>query len=65
MPIIFITGYGDILMTVRAMKEGALEFLTKPCEGARGKVMQKMKAASHPDLVKMAAEIRLEPAPKG
>ena len=30
MPIIFITGYGDIPMTVRAMKAGALEFLTKP-----------------------------------
>jgi FixJ family two-component response regulator len=29
-PIIFITGYGDIPMTVRAMKSGALEFLTKP-----------------------------------
>jgi DNA-binding NtrC family response regulator len=29
-PIIFITGYGDIPMTVRAMKAGALEFLTKP-----------------------------------
>jgi len=30
MPIIFITGYGDVPMTVRAMKEGAVEFLTKP-----------------------------------
>lgn len=30
MPIIFITGYGDIPMTVRAMKAGAVEFLTKP-----------------------------------
>jgi FixJ family two-component response regulator len=29
-PIIFITGYGDIPMTVRAMKAGAVEFLTKP-----------------------------------
>jgi len=29
-PIIFITGYGDIPMTVRAMKGGAIEFLTKP-----------------------------------
>jgi FixJ family two-component response regulator len=29
-PIIFITGHGDIPMTVRAMKSGALEFLTKP-----------------------------------
>jgi len=30
MPIIFITGYGDIPLTVRAMKAGAAEFLTKP-----------------------------------
>jgi FixJ family two-component response regulator len=29
-PIIFITGHGDIPMSVRAMKAGALEFLTKP-----------------------------------
>jgi len=29
-PIIFITGYGDIPMSVRAMKSGAVEFLTKP-----------------------------------
>jgi FixJ family two-component response regulator len=30
MPIIFISGYGDVPMTVRAMKAGAVEFLTKP-----------------------------------
>lgn len=29
-PIIFITGYGDIPLTVRALKAGAVEFLTKP-----------------------------------
>ena len=29
-PIIFITGHGDIPMSVRAMKDGAVEFLTKP-----------------------------------
>jgi FixJ family two-component response regulator len=29
-PIVFITGHGDIPMTVRAMKAGAVEFLTKP-----------------------------------
>jgi FixJ family two-component response regulator len=32
-PIIFITGHGDIPMSVRAMKEGAYEFLTKPVRG--------------------------------
>jgi len=30
MPIIFISGYGDVPMTVQAMKAGAMEFLTKP-----------------------------------
>jgi FixJ family two-component response regulator len=32
-PIIFITGHGDIPMSVRAMKDGAHEFLTKPVRG--------------------------------
>ena len=32
MPIIFITGYGDVPKSVRAMKAGALEFLTKPID---------------------------------
>jgi FixJ family two-component response regulator len=32
-PIIFMTGHGDIPMSVRAMKNGALEFLTKPVRG--------------------------------
>jgi FixJ family two-component response regulator len=42
LPIVFITGYGDVPMTVRAMKAGAVEFLTKPfnddvfCEAVRG-----------------------------
>jgi FixJ family two-component response regulator len=128
MPIIFITGYRDVPMTVQAMKAGAVEFLTKPfSEGAllsairaalersrialgqeaeirslrdrcaslsrrerqvlalvvsgllnkqiggelgiseitvkahRGKVMQKMKAHSLADLVRIAA--KLQPAP--
>jgi len=128
MPIIFITGHGDVPMTVQAMKAGAVEFLTKPfnddvlltairaalersrvalsleaemrvlrdryaslsqreqqvmalvvsgllnkqvgaelgisevtVKAHRGKVMQKMKADSLADLVKMAA--RLCPAP--
>jgi FixJ family two-component response regulator len=33
MPIIFISGYGDVPMTVKAMKGGAVEFLTKPLAG--------------------------------
>lgn len=32
LPIIFITGHGDVPMTVQAMKAGAVEFLTKPLE---------------------------------
>jgi FixJ family two-component response regulator len=132
MPIIFITGYGDVPITVQAMKAGAVEFLTKPFDdGAllnairqalersrialdretdirslqdrytslsnrerevmalvvhgrlnkqvgfelgiseitvkahRGKVMRKMKAGSLADLVRMAAELRVSPTPKG
>jgi FixJ family two-component response regulator len=30
LPVVFITGYGDVPMTVRAMKAGAADFLTKP-----------------------------------
>ena len=129
MPIIFITGHGDVPMTVQAMKAGAVEFLTKPfnddvlltairaalersrvalsleaemrvlrdcyaslsqrerqvmalvvsgllnkqvggelgiseitVKAHRGKVMQKMKADSLADLVKMAARLRPAPA---
>ena len=33
MPVIFITGYGDVPTTVRAMKSGAVDFFTKPVNG--------------------------------
>ncbi len=132
MPIIFITGHGNVPMTVQAMKAGAVEFLTKPFSGDvllsairnaiersltalgheaemralrdryasltrrerevmalvasgllnkqvggelgiseitvkahRGQAMQKMKADSLADLVKMAARLGLASAPKG
>ena len=50
MPIIFITGHGDIPMSVRAMKAGAVEFLTKPFSddvllGAIEQAIQRSQAA--------------------
>jgi FixJ family two-component response regulator len=33
LPIVFLTGHGDIPMSVRAIKAGAADFLTKPVEG--------------------------------
>ena len=49
-PIIFITGYGDVPMTVRAMKGGAIEFLMKPflddvLLGAIGQGLERSRAA--------------------
>lgn len=49
-PIIFITGHGDIPMTVQAMKAGAVEFLTKPLSDdvllrAIGEAIQRSQAA--------------------
>ena len=43
MPIVFITGHGDIPTTVRAMKAGAVEFLTKPL--VAGDVLESIRAA--------------------
>jgi FixJ family two-component response regulator len=50
LPIIFITGHGDIPMSVRAMKAGAAEFLTKPFEpgvlvSAIGRAIERSRAA--------------------
>ena len=50
LPIIFITGYGDVPMTVRAMKAGAIEFLTKPFDDqvlldAIGQAVERSRAA--------------------
>jgi len=43
LPIIFMTGHGDIPMTVRAMKAGAVEFLTKPFR--RNQLLDAIRAA--------------------
>src|SRR6266496_4432382 len=50
MPIIFITGYGDVPTTVKAMKAGAVEFLTKPfgddvLRNAIGQAIERSRAA--------------------
>jgi FixJ family two-component response regulator len=50
MPIIFITGYGDVPKSVQAMKAGALEFLTKPFDndalmGAIRKALERSRLA--------------------
>lgn len=50
MPIIFITGHGDVPMTVRAMKGGAIDFLTKPFRddvllGAIGQALERSRTA--------------------
>jgi FixJ family two-component response regulator len=53
MPIIFITGYADVPMTVQAMKAGAVEFLTKPfhdealLHAIRGAVARSQKSLTH------------------
>ena len=78
MPIIFITGDGDVPVTVQAMKAGAVEFLTKPfgdevllngiseitVKVHRGSMMEKMHANSFLELIKMAARLGLIPATK-
>jgi FixJ family two-component response regulator len=53
MPIIFITGYGDVPTTVRAMRAGAVDFLTKPLNGdvligtIRGAIARSRAELSH------------------
>jgi FixJ family two-component response regulator len=47
MPIVFITGHGDIPMTVEAMKKGAVDFLTKPFDDKE--LLQALRAAIEKD----------------
>ena len=57
LPIIFITGYGDIPMSVRAMKAGAVEFLTKPFRDQD--LLDAVGTALEEDRARRAGEIRL------
>ena len=50
MPIIFITGYGDVPRTVQAMKAGAVEFLTKPFK----QLWREVRACHYPKAVALA-----------
>ncbi len=54
-PIVFLTGHGDIPMTVRAVKAGAANFLTKPCDG------EELLNAVQQCLASYEAEQQLEP----
>jgi FixJ family two-component response regulator len=51
LPIIFITGHGDVPTTVRAMKAGAVDFLTKPFE--ERELLQAVRQALHKDRLVM------------
>jgi len=57
LPIIFITGYGDIPMSVRAMKAGAVEFLTKPFRDQD--LLDAVGVALEKDRIRRANEVRL------
>lgn len=56
LPIVFMTGYGDIAMTVRAMKAGAVDFLTKPFR--EQDLIDAVAAAHQRDLLRREAERR-------
>ena len=59
-PIIFITGYGDIAMSVRAMKAGAVDFLAKPFRDQD--ILDAVEAALERDRKRLAAENALHAA---
>jgi FixJ family two-component response regulator len=57
MPVIFITGYGDVPTTVQAMKAGAVEFLTKPfCDDV---LLNAIRQAIERSRVALAHEVKL------
>jgi FixJ family two-component response regulator len=57
-PIIFITGYGDIPMSVKAMKAGAVEFLTKPVR--EQDLLDAVRAALNQDRERRKSEERMQ-----
>jgi FixJ family two-component response regulator len=58
LPIIFMTGHGDIPMTVRAMKAGAVEFLTKPFRDQD--LLDAVAVALDKDRIRRAGEKRID-----
>lgn len=56
-PIVFLTGHGDIPMTVQAMKAGAVEFLTKPCRDQE--LLDAVRQALTSDSTRREAETHL------
>ena len=58
MPIIFITGYGDIPAAVRAMKSGAADFLAKPFDVQA--LLQRIRTALQANAERLAARCELE-----
>jgi len=64
MPVIFLTGRADVPMTVRAMKRGAFDFLTKPVDGdelfpAVARALERDLALRRADAARAATESRL------
>jgi len=59
-PIIFLSGHGDIAMTVQAMKAGAVDFLTKPVRDQA--LLDAVTAAIDQDIVRIAAARRVRQA---
>ena len=57
-PIVFITGHGDISMSVKAMKAGAVDFLTKPFEGKD--LLDAIQRAVTKDTRQLGAEARTD-----
>ena len=63
-PIIFITGHGDIPMSVKAIKSGAVEFLTKPFQDqdlldAIGQALHRDREARHERMCRAQEQLRL------